>query len=122
MGRLRPDFLERVETFGDRVLDVTLALEKIRISRRILDQISACCTSVGANTFEADEAMSRKDFCKCLGIALKELNETRYWLRLITRRKWVRATRLGNLLAETDELRRILGAIISNTKDSDEED
>jgi four helix bundle protein len=53
-----------------------------------MDQIAASGTSVGANTFEADEAMSRKDFCKALGIANKELNETRFWLRLFVRREW----------------------------------
>ena len=34
-------------------------------------------TSVGANAWKADEAMSRADFCKGLGVVLKELNETR---------------------------------------------
>jgi four helix bundle protein len=49
-------------------------------------------TSVGANIFEADEAMSRPDFCRMLGIVIKELNETRFWLRLVVARKWIRAT------------------------------
>lgn len=122
MGRLQPDFLTRVETFGDRVLDVTAALDELRISRRILDQISGCCTSVGANVFEADEALSRKDFCKCLGISLKELTETRPWLRVTTRREWIAANRMSGLLAEADELKKILGAIIAKTRDNDNEE
>jgi four helix bundle protein len=112
---LRSDFLERVETFSDRVLDVVDALPPRRVSVRILDQMSAAGTSVGANVFEADEAMSGKDFCKSLGVALKELSETRYWLRLVGRRGWVKRERLTGLEAEGQELRRILGTMVAKT-------
>lgn len=66
--------------------------------------------------FEADEAVSRKDFVRCLGIVNKELNETRFWLRLIERRGWVATARLGPLLAETAELKAMFGAMISRTR------
>ena len=112
MGRLQGDFLERVETFSDRILDFVEAC----CPRRVMEQIAASGTSVGANTFEADEAMSRKDFVKSLGIALKEPSETRFWLRLLGRRTWLPATRLQPLTAEAEELRRILGTIIARTR------
>jgi four helix bundle protein len=114
MGRLQASFLERVESFADRVLDVVEALPA-RASRRIVDQMVGAGTAVGANVFEADEALSRKDFCKCLGIAAKELSETRYWLRLAGRRGWVPVVRLSSLEAESHELRRILGTMITRT-------
>ena len=78
MGRLKPEFLGRIESFGDRVLDVANALARKRVSHRILDQLTGCGTSVGANVFEAHEAMSRPDFCKCLAQSVKELSESRY--------------------------------------------
>lgn len=112
MGRLKPEFLERVESFGDRVLDVVEALEAQGRSRRVLDQLTGCGTAVGANLFEADEALSRPDFNKCVGIAVKELNESRYWLRLIARRKWIAAKRLESIAEEAIELKKILGAIL----------
>lgn len=87
MGRLKDDMLERVERYADRVLDVTEALERSRRPRRVVDQMTGSGTSVGANAFEADEAMSAKDFIKCLGVILKELNETRFWLRRCVSRK-----------------------------------
>lgn len=120
MGRLQAEFLDRVERFADRVMDVTDALESKQVSRRIMDQVAASGTSVGANTFEADEALSRKDFCKALGIANKELNETRFWLRLFVRREWLSPSSMSGLLAEAEELKRILGAMIAKTRSNDD--
>jgi four helix bundle protein len=118
MGRLKAELLERVEIFADRVLDVAVALERKGCWRRILDQIVGSGTSVGANVFEADEALSRSDFLKCIGIAVKELNETRYWLRLIARRQWIAASRLAPLQIELDELKKVLGTIHNRTRKS----
>ena len=116
VGRLELEFLDRIERWCDRVLSVSETLEKQGRSRRITDQIIGSGTSVGANIFEADEAMSTKDFIKCTAIALKELNETRFWIRLITRQSWIAPDRLESFLDETNELRKILGSIIARTK------
>jgi len=118
MGRLQSDFLDRIELFCDRILDVTEALSSSSCPRRILEQTAASGTSVGANTFEADEAMSRADFAKTLGVVIKdkELNETRFWLRLVSRRRWITSDRLLPLQSEADELRKIVGTIIVRTR------
>jgi len=116
MGRLRAEFLERVESFSDRVLRMAEALERQKRSHRLIDQIAASGTSVGANAFEADEALSRPDFCKSIGIALKELAETRFWIRIVARRKWIAPKRLEPLEAECIELKRILGAMVVRTR------
>lgn len=116
MPRLSSALLERVESFSDRMLDVVEALPVRRIPGRIIDQIAGAGTSVGANVFEADEAISRKDFCKCLGIAAKELSESRFWIRTVGRRNWIKPTRLLGLEAECQELRRILGTMIVRTR------
>jgi four helix bundle protein len=116
MGRLKEELLERIELFADRVLDVAQTLERAGCWPRVLDQLVGSGTSVGANVFEADEALSRPDFVKCIGIAVKELNETRYWLRLIARRGWIAPDRLSPLQTELAELKKILGAIISRTR------
>ena len=116
MARLQESILDRVETFCDRVLDVADALAETPCPARILSQFIGSGTSVGANVFEADEAMSRADFVKCLAIAVKELNETRFWLRLIGRRNWIPAARLSGLDQEAVELKRVLGSMIARTK------
>ncbi len=100
----------------DRVIRVADAASQAVMPRRLLDQMLASGTSVGANVFEADEAMSRADFVKCLCIAVKELNETRFWLRLCTRHTWVEPGRLQPLIEETTSLKKVLGAMISRTK------
>ncbi|MEX2219601.1 MAG: four helix bundle protein [Phycisphaerales bacterium] len=113
---MQPKFLDRVDSFADRVLDVVDKIADCCRSGRIVDQMSGAGTSVGANVYEADEALSRPDFCKCLGIALKELNETHYWLRLVARRKWVGPGTLDDLLGEATEIRRVMGSMIARTR------
>jgi four helix bundle protein len=115
MARLKSEFLERVDEFCDRVIHVAAALEP-RCSRRIIDQLVGSGTSVGANLYEADEAMSRSDFVKSACISVKELNETRFWIRLIARQGWPTPTRLQPLQHELLELKKILGTMISRTK------
>ncbi|MCC6970380.1 MAG: four helix bundle protein [Phycisphaerales bacterium] len=116
MGRLQPELLLRIESLAVRALDVVDALEAAAVSRRVLDQLTGCGTAVGANVFEADEALSRADFCKCIGIALKELSETLFWLRIIAHRRWIEPSRLDAIQAEAAELKRVLGAILSKTR------
>ncbi|MFY7897336.1 MAG: four helix bundle protein [Phycisphaerales bacterium] len=47
---------------------------------------------------------------------MKELAESRYWMRLFIRRKWLPENRLAPLLAEAHELKRILGSILTKTR------
>lgn len=116
MARLTEEFLVRVEGFCDRTMDVAEHLAATKRAPRIVSQLIGCGTSVGANLFEADEAMSRADFCRCLSIAIKELNETRYWLRLFRRRAWIAADRLEPLMQEAEELKRVLGSMVARSR------
>ena len=52
-------------------------------SSYMTDQLARAGTSVGANIHEAQYAQSKKDFVAKLEIALKESNETSYWLKLL---------------------------------------
>ncbi len=115
-GRLSVELLERVEALCDRVLDVADALLEQGRYRRLVEQIAAAGTSVGANSFEADEAMSRADFCKTLAIVIKELNETRFWLRLIGRRGWIPDDRLEPLLEEVLEIKLVFGSMLHKAR------
>ncbi len=118
MGRLSGEILARVEGYADRVVEVVRRLNKVdtRGMDRVVNQLLGSGTSVGANVFEADEALSRKDFTKCLSIAVKELNETRFWLRLISRQGWIKPALLEPLLDETTQLKKILGAMALRTR------
>ncbi len=89
MPRLKAELIDRVEQWADRSLAVNRALAKTKCPRWVIDQFGRAATSVGANAFEADQAMSRPDFCRCLGVALKELSECRFWIRLVGRQSWI---------------------------------
>ena len=69
-------------------------------------------TSIGAN-FEEAQSTTYKEFAQKLRIALREANETKYWLRLIKELKIVNPTRIDDLLNEIDEISKILGSIVS---------
>ena len=72
--------------------------------------------SVGANYIEANEALSKKDFRMRIKISRKEAKETRYWLRLLdTGNETFVATERDRLIRESEELVRILSAIINKT-------
>lgn len=116
MPRLKPELIHRVEVFADRVTDVAEELDRQGRFRRIVEQVVGSGTSVGANLCEADEAISRPDFCKALGIVLREVAETGFWLRLIGRRGWIKESRLDPLTKECAELRAICGSMLARTK------
>ncbi|MBX3364667.1 MAG: four helix bundle protein [Phycisphaeraceae bacterium] len=87
-GWLRPELLARTEAFCNRCLVAAEQLLADGRSPRICDQLAEAGTSVGANIAEAHEAMSLKDFRKCLAISVKALAETRFWIRQCDRRGW----------------------------------
>ncbi|MEX2216960.1 MAG: four helix bundle protein [Phycisphaeraceae bacterium] len=115
-GRLQEATLLRFVDYGSRVLSVADQLEQKNRSRRVVDQLIGSGTSAGANAFEASEGISKREFLKCIGITAKELNETRYWLLLISKVRWIPDERLAPLLAETLELLAIVKAIIVRTR------
>jgi four helix bundle protein len=114
-ARLQPEFLQRTLTFADRCVAVAEQSERDGRFRRTLEQLAAAGSSVGANLAEADEAISRKDFRRCLAIAMKELAETCFWLALIVHRQWLSLDRLGPLTRELVELKNVVGAILARS-------
>lgn len=65
---------------------------------------------------EAQAGQSRADFISKYSIALKEIRETRYWLRLLAESKIMDSNSTNPLIQEAEELGRILGAIVFRTK------
>ncbi len=73
-------------------------------------------TSVGANVEEAQAGQSRSDFVHKMAIALKEARETNYWLRLLEASEMLPKEKLAELIKESDEIKKIIGAIIVSSK------
>ena len=79
-------------------------------------QILRSGTSVGANIAEGVEGQSKKDFISKLSIALKEANETKYWLRLLIASDYIE-NRVGeDLINDLQEIIRILTAILKKSR------
>lgn len=81
----------------------------------ISNQLLKSSTSIGANISEALEAQSRKDFIHKMSIALKESNETRYWLLLLQKSKLINSEHL-HLINDAEELFSMLTSIVKTSK------
>ena len=111
-GRPR-DIESRTFAFALRIVRLCQVLEeKGGVARTLGWQLLRSGTSIGANVEEAQAGQSRADFRSKNSVALKEARETRYWLRLLEGTKIVKPERLRRLMAEAEELSKILGAIV----------
>jgi four helix bundle protein len=79
-------------------------------------QLLRCGTSAGANYQEAQAAESRKDFLHKLQVALKEMRESLYWLRLLEKTKSLSEKELAATLDEASQLTRILSKSVATAK------
>src|SRR5687768_3130118 len=75
-------------------------------------QVLRSGTSIGANVEEAKHAQSKIDFVHKLSIAQKEASETNYWLRLLNKSEYLDDKLAISLIADCDEIQRILTASI----------
>jgi four helix bundle protein len=118
-----PQAESRADALEDRLVDFAVAIIPIanRLSesfagRYIASQIIRSGTAAAPNYAEARSAESRADFIHKLRIAIKELNETAIWLRIITKATLLPAASLVSLTQECGELRRIIGASLRTAR------
>ncbi len=108
---------DRIVRFVARCIKVCAALPTKAVgSSSLADQMFRSSTSIAANYAEACEAESAKDFVHKLKVAMKELSETRIWLRLIGEADYVENAKLADLIGESRELSRILSASVMTTR------
>ena len=79
------DLEERTARFGEAVIDFAKTIPQNAATNRIISQLVAAATSVGANYVEADDSVSKKDFLKSIGTCRKEARETKHFLRMVAR-------------------------------------
>lgn len=82
----------------------------------ITKQLARSASSVGANVREARNAESKNDFIHKLSIALKECDESIYWLELLLELSRSKKEELISLKKESDQIVRILSTIILKSK------
>jgi len=113
---LKLDILKRCEDFACSVI---LAYEKIPYRKSvglIGDQLIRSAGSVGANMCEADNARSRKEFLSFVGISLREIKESIFWLSILINTNPNHFETLNPLRQEASEIKLILGKIFQNAK------
>jgi four helix bundle protein len=112
----RRDLGERLLEYGSRIIRLVESLPNTVVGRRVADQLLRSGTSAGANYEEAQGAESKDDFVHKLQIALKELRESNYWLRLLVKSGKIPAERMNDLLDESNQLRAILSKSVATAK------
>lgn len=73
-------------------------------------------TSIGANIREAEHAESKADFIHKMAIALKEANETEYWIELLYRSNYLNTAQFENIHSKIKEQLRMLISILNTAK------
>jgi four helix bundle protein len=76
---------ERTARLGEAIIDLAKKIPLGSVTDRIINQLVGAGTSVGANYDEADDAVSKKDFLKCIGTCKKEARESKHFLRMVAR-------------------------------------
>jgi len=105
------DLVSRTKSFARRIIRLYIALPKQTLPQVLGKQLLRSGTSVGANYREANRARSKAEFISKVGECLKEIDETAYWLELLSDEEVIRKDRLEPLLKETNELISILVTI-----------
>jgi len=110
------DIAERLLDFAVRAIKLVNALPNTIVGRHIAGQLIGSGTSCGSNYEESCGAESRADFIHKLGIALKEIKESRFWLKVIYHAKIMKPEQIESLIEECEELAAIIAKSIITAK------
>jgi four helix bundle protein len=109
----------KTELFADRITKMCKYLsKKNNDDRDALKQIYRSGTSIGANTAESQYAQSRADFLTKLTIALKEANETHFWLRRLFVGQSLTEKEFDSMNNDCEEIIKILTSITKTVKNN----
>jgi four helix bundle protein len=81
-------------------------------------QLLRCGTSIGANVAEGEKGQSKADFNAKMNIAMKEANETYYWLKLMFETDYLSKEEFESIEKDIKEICSILVSITKTTKES----
>jgi four helix bundle protein len=110
------DLRTRTKQFALRIVRLFAALPKSTEAQVIGKQLLRSGTSIGAHYREANRARSEAEFISKLEAGLQELDESAYWIELLSESGIVLPSRLTELQKEADELTAILTTCVKNAK------
>lgn len=102
--------------FAVRIVNLSRLLSTEKKEFVLSKQLLRSGTAIGALVREAEQAESKADFVHKLAIALKEANETEYWVLLLRETEYLSAAEAESLISDNKELLKLLTSIINSTK------
>ena len=105
------DLEERTAQFGEAIIRFCKRIPRSPENDRLINQLAACGTSVGANYCEANEGVSKKDFKNTIGRCVKEAKETKFFPRMVAASEPRLADEARGLYREAKELHLIFASI-----------
>ena len=97
--------------FGEAIIRFCKKVPHAPENIRLIDQVVGCGTSVGANCCEANEGVSKKDFKYSIGRCVKEVKETKFFLRRVAASEPTLADGARKLYREAKELHLIFASM-----------
>jgi len=110
------DLMERLFSFSVDVIKFLRNIPDSPEARVIKHQLIKAATSGGANYEESQAGISKREFKMKVAISLKEMREANYWLRVILGVELIKNDKLMYLIKESNELKLILGSIVSKIR------
>jgi len=104
------------KAFAIRIIKLYKYLQENKQIYVLSKQVLRSGTSIGANVRESVNAQSRMDFINKLNIALKEANETEYWLELLHESDYLNEDEFTSLYNDCGKIAATLTKIIKTTK------
>lgn len=114
----RPNILQdKTSKLMGRIVKMIAHLRtKHNVEASWINQLSRSGTSIGANIAESKNAQSRADFVSKLNIALKEADETKYWIDIIHQSGGLNDVECSSITRDVNEVIYLLTSIIKTTK------
>ncbi len=112
--------LDKSKAFAIRIVKLYRFLCTEKQEYVLSKQLLRSGTSIGANCAEAKRAQSGADFISKMNIALKEAEETVYWLELLHETDYLSEAQFQSISAKNEELIKLLVSIIKTTKRNSE--
>lgn len=109
---------EKSIAFAIKIVEIYKALTADRREFVLSKQLLRSRTAIGALIREAEHAESKPDFLHKMNIALKEANETQYWLLLLLEGKYLVKEEYDILCKDCIELIKLLARIVKTTKEN----
>lgn len=112
------DIYDMSKAFAVRVVNLYKYLVEQRHEYVMSKQVFRCGTSIGANVHESKNAQSRPDFLSKMNIALKEADESAYWLELLHDTSFIDDKQYESISQDIHAIIGVLTKIVKTTKNN----